>query len=215
METSLSGVGVIDKGMQIISALELKPSSLAELVAATGLSRATAHRLSTALEVHGLVRRLDDGRFALGLRCIGLGHRVLERFPLVEVAPAVLTDLRDQTGESTQLYIRDGVDRVCVAAVESTYGLRTIVGVGARLTMEHGSAARALLGEIGDGGFVVSVGEREAGIASVSAPVRDRNGVIQAAVSISGPFDRLGPDPAKELGSHVVKAARELERALG
>ena len=215
MDISLSGVGVIDKGMLIISALESEPCSLNELVTTTGLSRATAHRLAAALEVHGMVRRLDDGRFALGLRCIGLGHRVVERLPLVEVAPAVLRDLRDQTGESAQLYVRDGAERVCVAAIESTYGLRTIVGVGARLTMEQGSAARALQGEVGPAGFVASVGEREPGVASVSAPVFDSDGVIQAAISISGPMDRLGSDPGGRHGAQTVNAAHELAKALG
>ncbi|MEZ5340037.1 MAG: IclR family transcriptional regulator [Acidimicrobiales bacterium] len=215
MDTSLSGVGVIDKAAAIISALEDRPASLGDLVVATGLSRATAHRLAAALVVHGLVRRLDDGRFALGLRCIGLGHRVVERFPLVELAPTILTELRDRTGESTQLYVRDGSERVCVAAIESTYGLRTMVSVGARLTMEQGSAGRVLRGECAPEGFVESRGEREPGVGSVSAPVIDRSGTVQAAISISGPIERLGAASPGEHGSQTVLAARQLESALG
>jgi len=71
---SLSGVGVLDKAMAVVTALEGSPRSLAELVTVTGLSRPTAHRLAVALEVHGVVRRDEDGRFCLGLRLIGLGH---------------------------------------------------------------------------------------------------------------------------------------------
>lgn len=213
MDTSISGVGVLDKAMTIISALETKPCSLAELIAATGLTRATAHRLASALEAHGMARRLDDGRFALGLRCIGLGHKVVQRLPLVELAPAVLSELRDETGESSQLYVSDGDERVCVAAIESTYGLRTIVGVGARLTMQSGSAARALVGSCGPGGYAESVGEREPGVASVSAPVVDRDGIVRAAVSVSGPIERLGTDGRH--GAATVRAAQQLEDALG
>ena len=62
---SVSGVGVLDKAMAVLAAVEDEPRSLAELVDATGLSRATAHRLARALEVHGLVRRTPDGRFAV------------------------------------------------------------------------------------------------------------------------------------------------------
>ena len=68
MERSVSGVGVLDKAAGVLDALEQGSRSLTELVDATGLSRATAHRLATALEVHGLVGRDGAGRFALGPR---------------------------------------------------------------------------------------------------------------------------------------------------
>ena len=59
---SLSGVGVIDKSVAILEALaERGPSSLAELVEATGFSRPTTHRLAVALETHGLVSAATSG----------------------------------------------------------------------------------------------------------------------------------------------------------
>ena len=45
-------------------------------------------------------------------------------------------------------------------------------------------------------GWAQSVGEREAGVASVSAPVRGPSGRVVAAVSISGP-DRAALPPAR------------------
>ena len=50
-----SGVGVLDKAAIVLSALEGGPSTLAQLVTATGLARPTAHRLAVALEHHRLV----------------------------------------------------------------------------------------------------------------------------------------------------------------
>ena len=50
--------------------------------------------------------------------------------PLLEAAAAVLPRLRDITGESVQLYRRDGTQRVCVAAAEPASGLRDTVPVG-------------------------------------------------------------------------------------
>jgi DNA-binding IclR family transcriptional regulator len=41
-------------------------------------------------------------------------------------------------------------------------------------------------------GWAHSVAEREPGVASLSAPVRDPAGVVLGAVSISGPVERLG-----------------------
>ena len=60
-----SGVGVLDKAAIVLGALEAGPSTLAQLVTATGLARPTAHRLAVALEHHRLVARDLQGRFVL------------------------------------------------------------------------------------------------------------------------------------------------------
>jgi len=221
MGSSVSGVGVIDKAALVLAALEASPCSLPDLVAATGLSRATAHRLAVALEVHGLVRRDDEGRFTLGVRLIALGRRAAGAIPLADAALPVLAALRDETGESVQLYLRDGDRRVCVAALESPHGLRTIVPMGASLPLDVGSAGRILSTAVGAEAapdprrWVESVGEREAGVASVSAGVLDAEGEPVAAVSVSGPIERTTRHPGDRYGEAVVAAARRIEQAAG
>jgi DNA-binding IclR family transcriptional regulator len=63
-----SGVGVLDKAVSVLNAMETGPVSLAQLVTATGLARPTAHRIAVALEHHRLVARDAQGRFVLGPR---------------------------------------------------------------------------------------------------------------------------------------------------
>jgi DNA-binding IclR family transcriptional regulator len=223
MEPSVSGVGVVDKAASVLVALERTPCTLAELVAATGLSRATAHRLAVALELHGLVRRDPDGRFALGIRLVALGRRAAEGLPLASAAMPALAALRDETGESVQLYVREGDRRVCIAALESPHGLRTIVPMGASLPLDAGSAGRVLsdgatgvdAGVGSEAGWVQSVGEREPGVASVSAGVIGEGGRPVAAVSVSGPIERISPRPGARYGQAVVAAARRIEQAAG
>jgi DNA-binding IclR family transcriptional regulator len=64
-------------------------------------------------------------------------------------------------------------------------------------------------------GWVESVAEREAGVASVSAPVLDRAGVALAAVSVSGPIERLGRHPGRRFAPAVTAAARDLQLRAG
>jgi DNA-binding IclR family transcriptional regulator len=200
---SVSGVGVIDKGVVILRALVRRPLDLGDLQTETGLPRATAHRLAVALEDHGLVRRDPQGRFCLGFELIRLGRAAEDEFPLAELARPALTALRDVTGESVQLYVPDGDGRRCVVSLESTHGLRWIVPQGALLPLDRGSAGRVLLGD----DLAESVEEREPGVASVSAAVRDRNGRLIAAVSLSGPVERLSREPCKRFGQAVADAA--------
>jgi len=215
VEQTISRVGVIDKAVSVLAAVEHGPRSLAGLVEATGLTRATAHRLASALEVHRLLRRDHEGRFVLGPRALALGQAAARGWPVAEAAAAALAGLRDATGESAQLYVRDGNRRVCVASLESPHGLRTIVATGALLPLERGSGGRVLNGEIGPDGWVVSVEEREAGVASVSAPVLDRDANVIAAVSVSGPIERLSRVPGPALGPAVALAAGEIAAAAG
>lgn len=221
MGSSITGVGVLDKAVDVLDALEQRPRSLAELVEAVGLPRATAHRLATALEAHGLVRRDGDGRFALGPRLLSLGRSAAEAWPLATASGPALVQLRDATAESVQLFVRDGDERVCIAALQSPHGLRTIVPLGARLPLGVGSAGRVLSESTATSPpspappFVVSVEEREAGVASVSAPVYDAQGRVVAAVSVSGPIERTSRRPGDRYGDAVVAAARRMELDAG
>ncbi|HUQ62771.1 MAG TPA: IclR family transcriptional regulator [Acidimicrobiales bacterium] len=205
---SVSGVGVLDKAISILDALETGALSLAELVDVTGLPRATAHRLAQALETHQMVERADDGRFALGPRLQGV--------TLVASARPALERLRDMTGESVQLYVRRGAERLCVASLESPHGLRTIVSVGALLPLDVGSAGKVLRldSSIARRGWAESVEEREKGVASISAPVHDSDGNVVAAVSVSGPVERLSRSPGKRYGRAALEAALAVETAL-
>ena len=108
-----SGVGVLDKAALVLSALETGPTTLAGLVAATGLARPTAHRLAVALEHHRLVSRDLQGRFILGPRLGELASAAGEDRLLATAGP-VLARLRDITGESAQMFRRQG-DYRCVS----------------------------------------------------------------------------------------------------
>ena len=220
-----SGVGVLDKAVGILSLLaEDGPASLAGVVRGTGLARPTAYRLLTALESHGLVAR-EDGRYHLGGRLLGWGGGAVGS-GLVEISRPVLAALRDRTEESTQLYVREGDRRVCVASVERTGGgLKDAVPVGAVLPLGQGSGGKVLLAWSEDGqerrdlaetrarGWAESVAEREVGVASVSAPVFGPDGKLRAAVCASGPVSRLGEHPGERLAEMVAAAAREIGQA--
>jgi DNA-binding IclR family transcriptional regulator len=229
-----SGIGVLDKVVTVLRATSVAPAGLGELCSATGLPRATAHRLAVGLEVHGLLARDGQGRWRPGplLAVLAAGSPD----PLVAAAAEVLPRLRDRTGESVQLYRPDGTVRVCIAVAEPPSGLRDTVPLGARLSMGAGSGAKVLtawadeatqravlaeavftdkvLAEVRRRGWAQSVAEREPGVASVSAPVRDRSGSVVAAVSVSGPIDRIGRRPGIRWAGDLLQAADALTARL-
>ena len=210
---SISGVGVIDKVAGLLAALRAQPLDLADLQAATGLPRATAHRLAAALEAHHLVRRDAQGRFCLGLELVALGRAANEQLGLAEIAGPALMRLRDDCGESVQLFVREDDMRRCVVSLQSPHGLRWIVPEGSLLPLGAGSAGKALVAQ-GTARWVQSVEEREKGVASVSAAIVDRGGEVVAAVSVSGPIERLTRQPGKRYGARVSAASHEIAALL-
>ncbi|MCF8589519.1 IclR family transcriptional regulator [Gordonia sp. HY285] len=229
-----SGIGVLDKSVAVLHTVAAAPRNLNELCEATGLPRATAHRLAVGLEVHELLTRDDSGRWVPGPALTRLAATAHDQ--VREAALLVLPGLQETTGESVQLYRREGAVRVCIAASEPPTGLRDTVPVGTRLTMSAGSAAKVLaawaaadtramllldaaytertLTEIRRRGWAHSVSERVDGVASASAPVYDSTGEVIAAVSISGPIGRLGRKPGEKYAEKLISAAASISARL-
>jgi DNA-binding IclR family transcriptional regulator len=225
-------VGVLDRAIDVIDAVESGARSFTAIAEATGLTKPTAHRMINSLTAHGFLMHVDGVGYALGPRLLNLATTAMRELPLRQLARPALEQLARSTGESAQLYVRDGNRRICVDAVESENELRTIVPIGASLPLGRGSAGKVFLAwgppadedvsDIGTSimtarrrGWADSFGEREPGVASVSAPIFAPGGQLLAAISVSGPDRRLAPLRAKRYGPAVVEAAHQVEALLG
>ena len=176
--------------------------------------------------------RDDDGRFVLGPRVGALAQALPDA--LVAAAAPVLAWVRDECGESAQLYRRDGSARVCVAAAERATGLRTTVPVGSRLPLTAGSGAQVLCAWSSPP--ATARGRRSsargrwpkcAGAAGRSQSGNARPGSrrcrrrccrrtarCSGAISISGPIERLGRAPGARYGPVLVTGATRISAAL-
>jgi DNA-binding IclR family transcriptional regulator len=235
-----TAVGVLDRCVAVLGAVESGARSFTDVVERTGLARPTAHRLIQALEDHGFLVHVGGLGYVLGPRLLGLAASAMRDLPLRDLAHPILERLARSTGESAQLFVRDGDRRVCIDSAESDSELRTIVEVGSALPLTKGSAGKIFLAWTGDHdrsrligtaedtarleqqvattrrrGWAESVAERAPGVASVSAPIFGPDRSLLAAVSVSGPMSRLGQLRAKRYAPAVMDAAKEIERALG
>ena len=237
-----TAVGTLDRAIDVLNVVEAGARSFTDIVNATGLPRSTAHRLIRALEDHRFLMQIGSYGYALGPRLLSLAEAAARNLPLRDLAHPALERLATVTGESAQLFIRDDASRLCVDSVESANELRTIVDIGASLPLTRGSAGKVLLAWAPEAdrdvqlaalddeqrarlermlattrrrGWADSIGEREAGVASVSAPVFDADGILVAAASVSGPANRIGQLRGKRYAPAVTAAAREIEAALG
>jgi IclR family acetate operon transcriptional repressor len=105
--------------------------SLATVALATGLPKSSAFRYLWTLESHRYVERDPaSGLYRLGLGFIGMQSRSLEL--LRQRARPLLTQLRDDLGETINLGVLDGDTAVYLDIVESRRGVRLAVARGSR-----------------------------------------------------------------------------------
>jgi DNA-binding IclR family transcriptional regulator len=138
-------VGVLDRAVAVLDAVEHGARTHAAVVRATGLSRTTSHRLLKSLEAHGMLGYVDGRGYELGPRLLKLAAMTMQEPNLRDVAHPALERLAAATGESAQLYVTSVDGRVCVDAVESSSELRTFVPIGEELPLWAGSAGKIFL----------------------------------------------------------------------
>lgn len=141
------------------------------------------------------------------------------RTAMEAVATPLLERLRNDTGETAQLWVRRGQERVCVLSFDSRHELRASLPRGARLMMPAGSSGRLLSGEpealedVANHGWLESVGMRTPGLGSVSSPVILRGNII-AAVCLAMPLARVKVSPGADFGPTVASVARRITEEL-
>lgn len=218
---------------------------LTEISQRVGLHKSTVHRLLATLEQRGFVIRDDaTEKYRLGLRILELSAHARASDPAV-VLMGEMERLRDQLGETVSLYVRDRKERVRIQAVQSEQAVRRVAPVGARLPLTVGASSKVLLAfgdpaerdalladsswpaqadrdayieqlkEIANLGYATSFEEREPGAAAISAPIFNRAGKLYAALSVSGPSNRLTPDVMRDRASAVIEAAQRMGMLLG
>jgi DNA-binding IclR family transcriptional regulator len=126
-------------------------ASTTVLARSTGIPRATAHRMLTALADQGLIDRAATGLWFLGPEIYLLGSVATNRYDAAAVADDILHALAHDTGESAFLSARRGQESVCVSAVEGSFPLRShILYPGRRFPLGVASAGLVILAHVTD-----------------------------------------------------------------
>lgn len=108
--------------------------------------------------------------------------------------------------------------KVFLAHMSSAERADSLSGTLERFTEHTVTSRRALekqLVSVPDRGYGFTMEEYEVGLAAVAAPIRDLDGRVVAAVSVSGPNFRLNPDTISGVAERVMAAATEISQRNG
>lgn len=220
------GVIAVTRALQVMEAFRIgeRHLTLAELSRRTGLHNTTVLRLARTLAQSGFMVQREEGEWRLGPAAGWLGARYQAGFDINNVVEPTLRALSQATQESASFYVREGDERACIARVEGPQSVRHHVRIGMRLPLELGAPGRVILAfsgepgkvyeEIRRRGYHVSMGEREAQVSSVAAPVFGLNWRLLGSMCISGPTSRLSKAALEKHARTVIDAANRLSYAL-
>lgn len=213
--------------------------TLKELTELSGLPKTTVVRLLATLESRKLVAERNDSHYGLGsgfLRWVRLTQGLWE---VNQATRQTMLDLVDELGETVNVYVRQGANRVSIAQEEGTATVRSVVKVGVPMPLTAGATAKVLLtaapdnifdtlaatssvdiealrrqvSTVGEHGYAVTHGERELGASAVAAPILNTEGRVIAALSISGPSSRFTAELVGPYVTNVVEAAKIISAA--
>lgn len=220
------GVNAVSRALALMDVFEVGESTLtlAELSRRCGMHKSTVLRLARTLAQSDYMVQTDNSQWRLGPAAGWLGARYQAGFDVNNVIDPVLYALAQETGESASFYVREGDVRSCVARVEGPQSVRHNVRIGERLPLNLGSPGRVILAFTGAEGALydavrkcghhISIGEREADVSSVAAPVFGLRWRLIGSMCISGPSSRLTQSVLEGLAQRVIKAANHVSYAM-
>ena len=145
---STTGLRVVGRVLDILQAFtpaepELTATELSEKL---GLNKSTVHRLTEMIEGRGFLKRNPKTRaYSLGPAILGFTRVVLGQNDLGAVSRPHMRELRNRTNETVTMNIRVGMQRVCIAQVESPHELRMRLNIGNPIPLYCGAASKVLL----------------------------------------------------------------------
>lgn len=225
--SSSDGVAAVDRAFAILGAFNADNPvlTLAELARRTGLYKSTILRLISSIEKAGFIRRLADGQFTIGHEPSRLANLYQTSFRLRDILYPLLQELSDQTGETSSFYVEEGESRVVLFRVEPKRTIKVSVHEGDRFPIAVGASGKVLrvfgrladtrLPEIAERCWAFSAGERDPEIAAISVPVFGPGKILQGALTVSGPIDRLVQTQVTHATKHLLHASVVATKALG
>ncbi|MUT65577.1 IclR family transcriptional regulator [Paenibacillus sp. NEAU-GSW1] len=246
MEEGKANVRAVDRALDILLCFTTGTNlAMTEIAEKVGLHKSTVHRMLATLEDKGFVERDSaSDRYHLGIRVWELSAHLSRTDDPGIIWQPEMERLRDKLGETVSIYVRDGMERIRIQAVQSNQPVRRVAPVGARLPLYAGASSKVLIAyadrdvqkqitgnpiwpaaidrehyksqleEIVGQGYATSFEEREPGVAALSAPIFNRNGNLVAALSLSGPSSRLTLELMSEYAPSVIESARRMGTML-
>ncbi|MEO5698945.1 MAG: IclR family transcriptional regulator C-terminal domain-containing protein [Casimicrobiaceae bacterium] len=143
----------LTRGLQILDVLGRAEGglTLTDLSHRVALPASTTHRLLGTLERMGYVYQTDDlSLWYVGLQAFTVGSSFLGNRDFVAGSHLYMRRLMEQSGETANLAVLDGVDAVFIAQVQCREIMRLLVKLGSRAPLHASGVGKAIFAALPD-----------------------------------------------------------------
>ena len=141
----VTGAQTLIRGLDVLNAVGQGVSSLADLAAALGLTRSTAHRLASSLVEQRYLEFARSQGYRLGPKLLELGHLAAQQLSLPRVARPHLEELASCSGDTIHLAIRDGERALYLDKISGNRRVEISSRVGERQPLRSTGIGKALI----------------------------------------------------------------------
>ncbi|MEH6651015.1 MAG: IclR family transcriptional regulator [Motiliproteus sp.] len=143
----IKGTQSFARSMNVLQLIadQYEAPGVTEILRLSGLTRPTLYRILASLEAEGVIVKTSDKRYQLGARLVALAHTALAQVNVRQIAQDALTALRDETGETVHLAVRNLNEMVYVDKIESREVVRMASTIGTRVPFHSSSVGKAYL----------------------------------------------------------------------
>lgn len=140
-------IGSLEKALNLIEELAHARGDVGvtELANRLSLSKNQVFRILSTLKEYNYVHQTPAKTYRLGSKFFEIGQRTMDQSDLIQAARQQMDWLSDETGEAIHLFVRDGLQAVCVARKESPAAIGLSAQIGRRFLMHAGACPKAIL----------------------------------------------------------------------
>ncbi len=217
------------------------PPLLSELSRSHEIPKSTTSRMLSALERQGLIRRDRNGAYIAGDVLSTFARSQNHDSVLVARMHTVLEKLAHTTGETANLAVSSNGEMKLIDQVDGHYLLGATNWVGKRIPFHASALGKILLAYgvatipmgrleklasktitsrprllvelevVRKKGYAIIIDELEDGLVAVAAPIRENDGRVVGAISISGPSPRLTQKDLAKIGDLIIEEIHTLQ----
>lgn len=210
------------------------------------IPKSTIFRILDTLEQYQFIQRNEVTHdYSLGYQFFRLGSIYQLNLNFRDVALPQMRLLMEETQETVELNILNGIHRVCVEKIDSPLDVRNFVRVGERKPAYLGASGKVMLAFLSDeeleevykevqaldlfdmgqfkkelheikmNGYAITQGERIIGTYAIAAPILGPSGKLIAGLTLAGPLQRLSEERAALLKARCIQSAKRISTQLG
>lgn len=191
-----------------------------------------------------LIKNITTEKYRLGYKIWELSTNMVAIDELSNIFLPEMKSLRDLLNETVSLYVRNKYERIRIQSVESNQSLRRVAPIGEHLPLSAGASSKILLAyekeniqndifrylesiqkiniesfkkivdDVCISGYATSFEERAAGAVAIACPIFNNQNKLIAALSVSGPVNRLTKEKLEEIAPILKQTCLELSKKM-